>query len=62
MKTVKEVRIAFWESFPGFKSEFRTRKSHNDYNATIRTTFNDWVDGLQKDGEITESLARRIIL
>jgi hypothetical protein len=62
MKTITQVRKAFWESFPEFKSEYRVNKRQNSYNATIRTTFVDYVDSLAKDGTISEKLANRVTL
>lgn len=62
MKTQKEVRKLFWESFPGFKPEYRVKKRQNDYNATIRTTFVNFVDDLQKSGEITQKQASNYTL
>lgn len=37
-------------------------RSHNNYNPDVRTAFNDYVDGLQKDRQITRSLASRVTL
>ncbi len=62
MKTITQVRSAFWEAFPEFKPEFRVKKRQNDYNATIRSCFVMYVDGLQKDGQITQSLSERVTL
>lgn len=62
MKTQSEVRKSFWESFPEFKSEFRTKKRQNQYNTTIRCCFVDYVDSLRRDGAISESLANRVTL
>jgi len=58
----KTIRNLFWENYPEFITHRRTRKSHNDYNATIRTVFNDFTDYLCKSGEITESQYSRITL
>jgi hypothetical protein len=62
MKTTSQVRTAFWQSFPEFKNEYRKTWRQNQYNATIRTSFVDYVDNLRKRGEITESLANRVTL
>ncbi len=62
MKTMKEVRQSFWAAFPQFKSEFRTRKTQNDYRTEIRVSFTDYIDSLQKDGIISEKLAYKITL
>lgn len=62
MKTVTQVRQSFWQSFPEFKTEYRKTYRQNQYNATIRTTFVDYVDSLQKDGVISEKLSNRVTL
>ena len=62
MKTQTQVRESFWESHPEFQNEYRKTWRQNKYNATIRTAFCMYVDHLQKDGEISESLAYRVTL
>ena len=62
MKTITQVRLAFWDSFPEFKESYRITYRQNRYNATIRTAFVDYVDSLQKSGVITEKLAYRVTL
>jgi hypothetical protein len=62
MKTITEVRRAFWEAHPKFKSEYRKSKRQNQYNATIRTSFVDFVDSIARDGQITQRLASRATL
>ena len=58
----KEIRSNFWDLHPEFKNEYKYRKKQNDYNATIRTAFVDYIDHLAKDGIITNSQAYRITL
>ena len=62
MKTQTEVRNAFWEAHQRFAAQRRSKKRQNDYNADIRTSFVDYVDYLQRDGQISESLAYRVTL
>lgn len=62
MKTISAVRAAFWNVHPQFSSEYRKTYRQNDYNATIRSAFVDFVDHLQKDGQISEKLAYRVTL
>jgi hypothetical protein len=62
MKTQKEVRNAFWEAFPQFAKERRSRKRQNDYYTDIRCSFVDFVDQLRKDNQISEPLANRVTL
>ena len=67
MKTVTEIRAAFWESHPQYKRQckatqagrirIKTEKRQNDYKADIRMAFVDFVDMLSKDGTISEKLA-----
>ncbi|MEK6878212.1 MAG: hypothetical protein AABY22_01315 [Nanoarchaeota archaeon] len=62
MKTINEVRKAFWNSYPEFKSEYRKTFRQNQYKCDIRVSFIDFVDRLRKDNEITEKLAQRVTL
>lgn len=61
MKTQKQVRDSFWESFPQFRRGPRAKRQ-NDYNATIRTAFVEYVDFLAESGQISEKLADRVTL
>jgi len=61
--TQKQVRELFWQMNPKWEKEhFTTRKRQNDYNATIRSSWVDFVDSLQRNGEISEALAYRVTL
>lgn len=60
MTTQKQIRAAFWAHNPQFKRI--AGKSQNDYNATIRTAFCDFLDSLRRSGEISEALAQRATL
>jgi hypothetical protein len=62
MKTIKEVRDSFWESFPQFKNEYRKTKRQNQYKTDIRVCFVEHVDYLTKSGLISEKLASRVTL
>jgi len=62
IKTQSQVRKLFWESFPQFKSEFRTRKRQNDYSTDVRCAFVDFTDYLCKNGQITEKQANNYTL
>jgi hypothetical protein len=62
MKTQAQVRASFWGAFPEFADQYRKTYRQNQYNATIRTAFVDYVDSLAKGGEITEKLASRVTL
>ena len=62
MKTFKEIRLAFWESHPQFKREYKKTYKQNQYRTDIRVLFCGYIDYLQKDGVISESVANRITL
>ena len=57
-----EVREAFWEEHPEFADQHDYKKSQNDYNATIRTTFVDWLDAQHKEGRLSDELAAEVTL
>ena len=66
LTTQKAVRAAFWEAYPQFDEQARAygnrSKRQNEHCATVRCCFVDYVDSLQKDGEISEKLAQRVTL
>jgi len=62
MKTQTEVRNAFWEAYPQFAAQRRSKKRQNDYSTDIRVSFCDFVDHIRNNGEISESLAYRVSL
>lgn len=62
MKTQTQVRNAFWQSFPQYAKDRRSKKRQNDYKTDIRCTFCDFVERLRKDGVISEKLAYRVTL
>lgn len=66
MTNQKQVRASFWQSFPHFEEQARSAgilsKSQNHHCATVRCSFVDFVDSLQKSGEISEKLANRVTL
>ena len=60
--TFKQVRDLFFETYPEFQSERRVRKSQNEYSCDCRCAFCDFVDSLNKDGQITDKQAFKITL
>jgi hypothetical protein len=62
MKTITEVRTAFWDENSKYAPEFKARKRQNEYSCDIRCAFVEYVDYLRKDGRISESLAFRVTL
>ena len=61
--TQAQVRAAFWDTYcvDGVPREYRG-KSQNDLPADVRVAFVDYVDHLARNGDISESLARRVTL
>ena len=62
MKTINEVRAAFWEDHGQFRHLYRKTWRQNQYNATVRAAFVDYVDSLHRDGQISDKLADRVTL
>ena len=58
-KTEGQVRKAFWVGLEQFK---KRGKKQNDYDATIRSEWCEFVDLLARNGHISESLAQRVTL
>ena len=63
MTTQREIRDAFWLTFfvEGKPRKFYG-KSQNDLPADVRAAFVDFVDYLQREGTISESLAAKVTL
>ena len=61
LKTQSQVRSAFWDECP---PRFKRVKgwSQNQYPADVRMSWVDFVDFLEKSGQISERLARRVTL
>jgi len=69
MKTQKEIRDLFWALNPNLpKRKYRYSWNQSDKSAELvyptdtRCAFVDFVDSLQKNGQITETLANRVTL
>jgi hypothetical protein len=64
--TQKQLRAAFWEAYPNLDYQARedhTRsKSQNYQSAEVRYAWCDWIDGLERDGQISQALAERAAL
>lgn len=58
MMNSQQVRASFWQTFcvEGKPQEFRG-KSHNEFPADVRMAFVDYVDGLHRDGQISDAVA-----
>ena len=57
-----DVRNEFWIDHPEFEDERDDDKSQNDYNATIRTAFVDWLDQAHREGRLSDELAGEVTL
>ena len=62
LQTESDVRKAFWQGNEHFRAMFKRGKQQNDFNATIRSEFVEFVDMLARDGHISEALAARVTL
>lgn len=60
IKTQTELRLHFWAAFPYYIRTLGLKQ--NDYSATIRTTWVEYVDYNARAGVITEALAARATL
>lgn len=62
--TLKELRKMFWSEVatPEMKSEYRVRKTQNDYSTDIRCAWVDFTDFACKSGMITEKQYNRATL
>lgn len=66
--TSRQVRSEFWKAHPQFRRGMMRQngnwrpKVQNEYNATTRTAFVEFVDGLAREGRITETVASNVTL
>ena len=62
--TQKELRSQFWETFPELSKRKIRDYSGNGlmYRTNARVTWCDWIDSLERDGEISSELADRATL
>jgi hypothetical protein len=62
----KQIRAAFWAAHPeheahALKWGIKTAPQ-NRHNTTTRTAFVDFVDALNRSGQISDALAQRVTL
>lgn len=69
MTNQKQIRAAFWEAFPDLpRRRYRYSPNRSDKTAPLvfpidtRCAFVDYLDQLQREGIISESLANRATL
>lgn len=61
--TEKQVRKEFWNQHPVLKAKYYKKgQPQNDYNATVRTIFVDWIDSMNKAGQIPTDTADEVTL
>lgn len=67
--TQKELRAAFWETFPELpRRRYRYSWNPRDKSAELvypidtRCTWCDWIDSLERNGQISPALANRATL
>lgn len=62
--TQRQVRSAFWKAHPTLDRKRIPNYSGNGtmYTTDVRCAFTDWIDGLSKDGQISQDLAQRVTL
>jgi hypothetical protein len=62
----RALRRAFWAAHPHFAEQAREAgilsKRQNHHCATVRCTFVDWIDWLQREGVVSSDLADRATL
>ena len=58
--TQTELRAAFWLAHPEYERKGRMRQ--NDYPTDTRCAWVDFVDGMNRAGEISDALAERAAL
>lgn len=61
IKDKDELREAFWQQHPQYAKTFSDGQQ-NRYPADVRMAWVDFVDHMQKDGQITEELADVVTL
>ena len=59
--TQKELRRLYWDQ-PGTRFFYKYGRTQNDYPATVRCDWVDFVDRMARDGLIPESLAQKATL
>ena len=63
--TQPQVRRAFWESGPeglSYVQELAYKRRKKEFRVDIRMAFVDFVDALQRNGNISAALAQRVTL
>ncbi len=59
--TQKQLRLEFWKQSP-CRQFYKVSYRQNDYSATVRCEWVDFIDMMRRDGHISEALAFRATL
>jgi hypothetical protein len=59
--TQSQIRNAFWQGNKHLK-HYAKSKIQNEYNATIRSEFVEFIDMLERNNHINEKLANEVTL
>lgn len=62
IKNLTEFRKAFWDAHPEFADQYRKHFRQNEYEANIRMAWVDFVDRMEKSGQVSRRVAKRAIL
>lgn len=60
--STRELRRVFWDTFPQLNRTKVGPPSHRHYTTDTRCTFVDWLDGLHRDGMVSDRLANNATL
>ncbi len=60
--TQRQLRALFWETFPDLSRRHIPHGKTWIYPTDTRVTWVDWIDGLARDGQISQALAQRATL
>lgn len=58
----RDLRAAFWAQAGVLADFYKASYRQNDYSATVRCEWCDFIDHLARDGIISEALAQRATL
>lgn len=64
IRSQRQLRREFWQTFPALPRRHITDYSGKGkmHRTDTRVTWCDWLDGLSKDGSISQELAERAML
>lgn len=62
ISTQKALRDAFWSQAGVMADVYRVSYRQNDYSATVRCAWCNFVDQMHRAGQISDKLAQRVTL